>query len=271
MLRNLNRQYAGRRVLDICKTGVLGTTIPTSGTSGGGYLSQDVVNNSWQASEVRGRITSTNLPAGSWYAWNDSRLQINSGTPDGVYNLSFERFVFGVPQSELGTITFNLGTSAGTATAAITLDSSVFSGVSVGSGGIVQFSISLDGETVSIPVTGAIGTVSSFIILNNVTTSLSAMGQVFSDATINVTLDSVDPAIYALSYFPTISAAISLENAVFTGSASGTLVDPTTILLDSVVTDLNASGSYIQNATNVNVPMPIPLGLTLEGKLVILV
>lgn len=111
MLRNLNRTYAGRRILDIGKTGVLGSSVPAVGAAGASYLYADVIANSWQLSEVRGRITATTLPTGSWYAWNDGRFQVDAGVPDGIYTVNWERFLFGAPLSGSGTLTLAIGHS----------------------------------------------------------------------------------------------------------------------------------------------------------------
>ena len=112
MNRNLNRTYAGRRILDIGKTGVPGSTVPGTGGSGASYLYADVVANSWQASEVRGRVLSTTLPAGTWYAWSDGRLQVLPGAADGPYSLTWERFLFGAPVAGNGTLNFTIGSAA---------------------------------------------------------------------------------------------------------------------------------------------------------------
>ena len=111
MLRNLNQTYAGgtRRVLDITRTGRLGSAVPASGQNGAGYLFNDVTTNSLQSSEVRGRIESTTLPSGSWFAWNDSRLQVNV-ISDGIYFYSYRLYVFGVPENTLAQSAVVVGT-----------------------------------------------------------------------------------------------------------------------------------------------------------------
>lgn len=273
MLRNLNRQYAGRRVLDIGKTGVLGSVVPSAGTNGPSYLYGDVVANSWQSSEVRGRITSTSLPSGSWYAWTDGRLEIQPGTPDGTYTASFERFVFGVPQSTAGTITFNLGVAAGTLSGAITLSNVVFSGNAVGSGGIVQVALTLSNVTTNVSASGLLGTVSGDVVLSDVTASFSILGDTTSSLAGAITLDGVSSSIDVISVFAATDISIVLDNMVFTGSASGlggSGGGSDNITLDDVDTYLSASGSYNVSVIGNNVGMPIPLGLTLDGKLIIL-
>lgn len=109
MNRNLNRTYAGRRILDTGKTGVLGSAVPGTGAAGPSYLHADVVANGWEASEVRGRIISTNLPPGSWYAWSDGRLQVEPSVPQGSYSVTWERFLFGTPVAGNGTINISVG------------------------------------------------------------------------------------------------------------------------------------------------------------------
>lgn len=96
MLRNLNKTYAGRRILGLCKTGVLGSTVPSGGLDGPSYLSNFVTTNSLQSAEVRGRILSTNLPAGTWYAWPDGRFNVAPGVPSGAYTVDIEYFTYNV-------------------------------------------------------------------------------------------------------------------------------------------------------------------------------
>lgn len=112
MRRNLNQSYQGRRVLDLASTGVLGSDVPSTGLDGASYLYDDVVFNSLQSSEVRGRILTTNLPVGSWFAWNDGRFQTNPGIPNGSYTAEYELFVFGTKQVSTGVIAIQIGALA---------------------------------------------------------------------------------------------------------------------------------------------------------------
>lgn len=112
MKRNLNQSKNGRRVLDTSRTGVLGSEVPNAGQNGSSLIYDEVTNYSLQTKEVNARVTSTNLPDGTWHAWPDGRFETSGSIPDGKYFVNYDFFIFGKKQSGFGTLNLAFGSFA---------------------------------------------------------------------------------------------------------------------------------------------------------------
>lgn len=95
--------------------GVLGSEVPSTGTSGAGYLYNDLSLPADAAKEVRGTIESGPSGLTSFFAWEDSSFQAIG--PDGAYSFTYRLYVDGADQGT-ATVSFSIGASSSTATAA---------------------------------------------------------------------------------------------------------------------------------------------------------
>jgi hypothetical protein len=107
--RNLNKKsITGRNVIDVSKTGVTASTVPSTGTNGAGYLYSMVTAAGLTEQEVSGEVVDTNLPTG-WYAYSNSSLYVPPSTPDGNYYLRYLSKINGIPEPKLSTLNIHLG------------------------------------------------------------------------------------------------------------------------------------------------------------------
>jgi hypothetical protein len=105
--------------------GVLGSTVPSSGSSGASYLYNDLTLPADNNIEVRGLIV-TPPSVGTFFAFEDGSFTL-TGAPDGSYSFVYRLFADGV---DMGTTTATvvMGALAGI-TGGITLDDAQMSGV----------------------------------------------------------------------------------------------------------------------------------------------
>lgn len=84
MLRNLNLQYpGGERRIGLCTTGVLGSTIPSTGPSGPAWMYPSLRFPAASSAEYAYWIEAHNFPSG--LPLSDTSAGTFSGLPDGVY------------------------------------------------------------------------------------------------------------------------------------------------------------------------------------------
>jgi hypothetical protein len=161
-----------------------------------------------------------------------------------------------------------------------------------------QFEINsaLDDVSTSLSVSGGSRPASIATILENVTTSMMATGETTSIAGFNTLLQDNSVALYAISIHASVSTDTTLadvttslqgsgniflstafidsitENTVFAGSAGNSQTIPAEIntTLEDVGVSLTGFGSRPPNIVGPNARLPISLGITLDGQLIIL-
>ena len=107
MLRSLNKSSSGRRILGTPKVGVLGSSIPSTGTAGPAYTYNDLDLPSDADKYIRGVILS-GPSSGDFFAYEDTSF-IFSGAPDGTYYATYQLFVDNVAVGSPATITLVVG------------------------------------------------------------------------------------------------------------------------------------------------------------------
>lgn len=101
---------SGAYVIGETGLGVLGSSIPSTGTHGASFLYNDLSLPADNDKEIRGLIV-TPPSGGIFYVWEDGSFSL-TGAPDGVYSFVYRLFVDGV---DLGTATgtITIGSSLG--------------------------------------------------------------------------------------------------------------------------------------------------------------
>jgi hypothetical protein len=226
MRRNLLQSVSGRKVLDILSTGVLGSSVPSTGQNGPSYLYNDVVENNLELLEVRGRIFSTTLPAGSWYAWNDGRLEVANTVSTGQYTASYTLYVLGTSYGT-GVITFNVGevgvtiTSQPTSASVTAPTTQTFTVIATGFGTLTyQWQRSTNSGSSWTPISGA--TSSSYI---TPATSVSG-GNANSGDQYRVVVSNGIATVTSNTATLTVASAVDVTLPVLTGTISVTNLGP---------------------------------------------
>jgi hypothetical protein len=118
MLRDLNQVRDGKRILDTPWVGVLGATIPSTGSNGvPALLYNDVISDSLQTNAVRIWITSHNFD--TFYVYDDSSYTFTVSA-DGIYTATGVLIVDDVDQNAPATVlTVNIGNTLLNAAAAL--------------------------------------------------------------------------------------------------------------------------------------------------------
>lgn len=103
--------------------GVLGSSVPSTGDNGAGYLYNDLSLPADANKEVRGLIL-TQPSAGTLYAYEDSSFEF-TGAPDGTYTFTYRLYVDGA-DTGVGTVNLQVGSPVAAVSATTSLPS--FSG-----------------------------------------------------------------------------------------------------------------------------------------------
>ena len=110
MLRSLNKTSSGRRILGTPKVGVLGSNIPSTGTSGPAYTYNDLNLPADADKYIRGVILS-GPSAGDFFAYEDTSFTF-ANAPDGTYYATYQLYVDNTIVGSPATITLQVGEAA---------------------------------------------------------------------------------------------------------------------------------------------------------------
>lgn len=267
-LRDLNQSFSGKRLCTTPRVGILASTVPSTGEDGGGYIYEDLTLPADANKLVRGFVT-TFPTAGTFIPEEDTSFTFTG--PDGYYFFDYELRVDDVPS---GTARVYLAVGTATGELNVTTDSAVFSGSASNTSGSVNATISVTTE--------------------NATFSGSASNTAGATAQISVTTDNASPAIYAVNIVtasvisvttdnstPNISVSINqaiatisvtTDNAVPNISAVSAVVSPQvtlTLTTEDCYINLSGYGALPPVIPGPEVRVPIPLSMTIDGKLLI--
>lgn len=219
--------------------GVLGSSVPSTGDNGAGYLYNDLSLPADANKEVRGLIL-TQPSAGTLYAYEDSSFEF-TGAPDGTYTFTYRLYVDGA-DTGVGTVNLQVGSPVAAVSATTSLPA--FSG-SAGQSASCAISVttalptfsgsaSVDGTpaTVTVSATTALPVFTGSAAVDNppvqatiaAQTQLPAfMGSAQSGAAVTITASTTKPtfsgsASVAVSALVTISTTTA--KPTFNGSAA---------------------------------------------------
>jgi hypothetical protein len=269
MLRDLNQSFGGKRLCTTPLVGIPATSVPSTGTDGPGYVYNDLVFPADTDKLVRGFITS--FPNAGTLVANEDTSFTFSGAPDGSYTFTYELRLDDIVQ---GTATVNLDVGNPVTSFTITLGDTIFSGSATASSSpVATITITLDDIIEALAATGyAPSNASADIILDNELVAIYAVS-VYSTASTACVLSDVLTSISASgSLTSTATMTLVSGDTIFNGSAGNTATVPAqiTITLDDMEVNLTAFGSRPPDIVGPNARLPISLGITLDGKLIIL-
>lgn len=185
---------SGALVIGDTGGGVLGSSVPSSGTNGAGYAYNDLAPGDL-TKEVMGRVL-TQPSAGTLTTFEDTSF-IFEGAPDGTYNFTYQLYVDYVAIGGPTTVTLNVGNNMLTS---LTCTSALTSNLTTA----IRFNFNASSESV---------------ITANLTTGIGLDSQLFSVSSISAQLSQNTTDLSAnlfgsVSISPSLSTEISLSSVL---------------------------------------------------------